>query len=84
MKASSLLVATALMAAFLRAAGVTYPNVLDSSRRLGEEFGVRVAVPQTFLRDRQGIVVQHGYGGPMNRVQEAALTDTIRALLASS
>lgn len=72
------------VAAFLRAAGVTYPNLLDSRRRLAEEFGVRVAVPQIFLLDRRGIVVQHSYGGPLNRVQEAALTDTIRALLASS
>jgi peroxiredoxin len=74
----------ARVAAFLRAAGVTYPNLLDSRRRLAEEFGVRAAIPQTFLLDRKGIVVQHRYGGPMNRAQEAALTDTIRALLASS
>jgi peroxiredoxin len=72
------------VAAFLRVAGVTYPNLLDARNRLAEEFGVRAAIPQLFLLDRKGIVLQHRYGGPMNRAQEAALIDTIRVLLASS
>lgn len=46
---------------FVRRYGLTYPNVYDGAGKLVEPWGV-TAFPETFVIDRNGIIVEHIVG----------------------
>lgn len=49
---------------FLNETGVTYPNAEDTTRLIPVEFGV-TGLPETFVIDRQGVLVRR-WVGPLN------------------
>lgn len=53
--------------AFLDEFGVSYPSTVDTSNRAAREYGV-TGVPETFVVDRQGLLVRH-FLGPITRAQ---------------
>lgn len=69
------------VAAFLEAVPVRFPVVVDATGRAGEAFGV-VAMPTTFLIDRQGLIVARFEGGDPK--VHAKIETAVAALLAGS
>jgi cytochrome c biogenesis protein CcmG, thiol:disulfide interchange protein DsbE len=55
--------------AFLDEFGVSYPSTVDTSNRAAREYGV-TGVPETFVVDRQGLLVRH-FLGPITQAQLA-------------
>ncbi|MGD9404412.1 MAG: TlpA disulfide reductase family protein [Anaerolineae bacterium] len=55
--------------AFLDEFDVSYPSTVDTSNRSAREYGV-TGVPETFVVDRQGLLVHH-FLGPITQVQLA-------------
>ena len=57
----------------LKANGVTFPNVLDTSdaaRKVESEGYLTQAVPQAYIIDRDGKIVAGWYGGNFPRVEK--------------
>ena len=55
--------------AFLDEFDVSYPSTVDTSNRAAREYGV-TGVPETFVVDRQGLLVRH-FLGPITQAQLA-------------
>jgi len=64
---------------FIRRFGLSFPNAPDPAGRLSIDYGV-YGVPETFVIDRRGII----RGKHVGAVSEAALRETVEALLAES
>jgi cytochrome c biogenesis protein CcmG/thiol:disulfide interchange protein DsbE len=65
--------ATSKAQAFLDEFSVTYPSAVDPSNRTARAYGV-TGVPETFVVDRQGLLVQH-FVGPITRAQLSQAID---------
>ncbi len=63
---------------FLNETGVTYPNAEDSTRLIPVEFGV-TGLPETFVIDRQGVLVRR-WVGPLS---DADLDNLLAPVLAA-
>jgi cytochrome c biogenesis protein CcmG/thiol:disulfide interchange protein DsbE len=55
--------------AFLDQFDVSYPSTVDTSNRAARDYGV-TGVPETFVVDRQGLLVRH-FLGPITQAQLA-------------
>jgi cytochrome c biogenesis protein CcmG/thiol:disulfide interchange protein DsbE len=53
--------------AFLNEFGATYPSAVDPNNRTARTWGV-TGIPETFVVDRQGVLVRH-FLGPITRAQ---------------
>ena len=53
--------------AFLEEFDVTYPSTVDRSNRAARDYGL-TGVPETFVIDKQGLLVRH-YLGPISQAQ---------------
>ncbi len=57
--------------------GLSFPIVLDYEGTVGHRYGVRM-LPTTFIIDRQGVIRQVLFGGPLS---EASLRNAVEPLL---
>jgi cytochrome c biogenesis protein CcmG/thiol:disulfide interchange protein DsbE len=57
--------------------GLSFPILLDYEGTVGHRYGVRM-LPTTFIIDRQGVIRQVLFGGPLS---EASLRNAVEPLL---
>jgi len=57
--------------------GLSFPTLLDYEGTVGHRYGVRM-LPTTFIIDRQGVIRQVLFGGPLS---EASLRNAVEPLL---